>query len=913
MKILDMKLDGVRSPMGYAMNAQKLTFRVTETESRFPQRIDVRVTCGDDVVFETSVDQLPAGGIALAFAPKPRTEYVVRARVLGDAGDSAEARMTVETGKRDEPWTAKWIGPRREDTFHPVVFADVALQGEVKRARMYVSGVGLYEAQINGRKVGEDLLAPFFNDYAERLQASTYDVTALLQAENRVEILLGNGWYKGRFGLGLVENNYGDRFGCVMELHVEYADGTKQVFVTDETWQYRESFVTQSGIYDGETQDYAQIPGVPRPVALLEMNAPLTDCISLPIRHKVTVPVSQVIHTPAGETVLDMGQNFAGFVVFRCAQPKGTEIRLDFGEVLQQGNFYNANYRTAAPHFIYVSDGEARVVRPRFTYYGFRYVRVTGWTGELNPADFEGWSIYSDLDRTGTFECSDDRINRLFLNALWSQRSNFIDMPTDCPQRDERLGWTGDAQVFAPTACLNMDARAFYEKYLHDMRGEQLRMDGAVPNFLPSIGRMVGSCSVWGDVATFIPKTLYETYGDPDALRRYFPLMRDWVDSITRRDEARTPAHRLYDFDFHFGDWLAQDGVTPRSVKGGTDDSFIASIYYCQSTRIVAWAAGILGMPDVQQKYEQLASEIREAILAEFFTPAGRLAVDTQAAYIISLHFGIYRSREKVLEGFRARLKKDSYAIKCGFVGAPLLPLTLCENGMADLAYHFLLREEFPGWLYCVNLGATTIWERWNSMLPDGTCNGTDMNSFNHYAYGSVVEFLYKYVAGIQSVAPGYRRVRFAPEIDMRFTRAAASYNSVAGEWKLSWEIAPDGMVTVKMTVPFGCTAVAELPRYAGGALELQPGEHVIRYTPTSDFRCRYSLDTRLGEMKRSPAALEILKADAPVCYDMALSDNPEDNCTSLRDLFDMGHLDLTAEQIEGMAAKLEKLVEYEL
>lgn len=912
MKILDMKLDGVRNPMGFALNSRKLTFRVAETDSRFPRRIDVSVRRGEETVLETSVDQMPAGGIALDFEPEPRTGYVIWAKVWGDAGDSAEGRMAFETGKLNEPWRAEWIGPRRGDTFHPVVFADVPLRGEVKRARMYVSGVGLYEVQINGEKVGEDLLAPFFNDYDERLQASTHDVTDMLRAENRVEILLGNGWYKGRYGLGLVENNYGDRFGCIMELRVEYADGTEQVFGTDGTWRYRESFVTQSGIYDGETQDFAQTLGEPRPVERLQMKAPLTDCISLPIRRKVDVPVKEVIHTPAGETVLDMGQNFAGFVVFECAQPAGTEIRLDFGEVLQQGNFYNANYRTADPHFIYVSDGERRVVRPRFTYYGFRYVRVTGWVGELNPADFTGWSIYSDLDRTGAFECSDARINRLFLNALWSQRSNFIDMPTDCPQRDERLGWTGDAQVFAPTACLNMDARAFYEKYLHDLRGEQLRMDGAVPNFLPSIGRMVGSCSVWGDVATFIPRTLYEAYGDLDALRRAFPLMRDWVDSITRRDEERTPAHRLYDFDFHFGDWLAQDGVTPRSVKGGTDDSFIASVYYCRSAQLVAWAAGLLDMPAEKWKYEQLAEQIREAILDEFFTATGRLAVDTQAAYIISLHFGIYRDKQKVLQGFRRRLKKDSYAIRCGFVGAPLLPLTLCENGMGDLAYHFLLREEFPSWLYCVNLGATTIWERWNSMLPDGTCNGTDMNSFNHYAYGSVVEFLYKYVAGIQCVEPGYRRVRFAPVIDMRFRHASASYNSVAGEWKAGWEIAPDGMVTVRMTVPFGCTAVAELPRYAGGALELQPGEHVIRYTPIRDFRCRYGMDTRLGELKHSPAALEILRTDAPVCCERALSDNPEENCTSLRDLYGEGHLGLTAEQIDGLAEKLGKLVEYE-
>ncbi len=868
MTIYDLKINGIREPMGFELPYVSVSWKVKDTASE--KAVKTALTLAHDAAFNDVIIKkedktLRSTGELLDVRLQPRTRYYVRVELSGDAGDSARADSWFETGKMDEPFSAKWIGQQPEDAFHPVFFRSFGLRETPVSARLYVTGLGLYEAAINGQKVGSELLAPFCNDYNEAVQRQTCDVTGQLrQGENRLEIACGNGWYKGRLGYEGASAVYGDRFQALAELHIRYADGSEQICGTDESWQYRGSDFSLSDIYDGECLDrllWAGKANPAKPVALAPEKK-TADRYSLPVIVKDSLPVKEIIHTPAGETVLDFGQNFTGYVEYEADFPAGTRITLDHGEILQNGNFYNDNYRSAKVQMIYVSDGRKETVRAHFTYFGFRYVRVTGWPGEPKPEAFTGRVVYSDLDTAISFRSSNEKLNRLAQNAFWGQRSNFLDMPTDCPQRDERLGWTGDAQVFSPTACFQMDTRAFYRKFLKELRLDQLKNGGAVANYLPNFAKGIpGGSSVWGDVASFLPMTLYDSYGDLDALREAYPLMRDWLEWIIRQDEANG-GKRLWNFGFHFGDWLAQDGVTPQSMKGGTDDFFVASMYYYATAGKLARAAQLLGKGSDAERYEALAAEVYGAILNEYFSPAGRLCIDTQTAYLLCLNFGVYIEKARIVEGLKKRLQKDCWKIKGGFVGATMMCRVMAENGMEDLAAYYLFQKGFPGWMHCVDLGATTIWERWNSVLDDGSISGTGMNSLNHYSYGSVMEYVYRDLAGLQSLAPGFARVRFAPQPTWRLQELALRYDSASGIYGSFWRINADGTLTVRFEVPFGCTAEAVLP--GGETLELTAGVFEKTYTPAKDYRLKYSMQSRLDEVIGDEEAIAILREDLP-------------------------------------------------
>ncbi|MDO4867143.1 MAG: family 78 glycoside hydrolase catalytic domain [Clostridia bacterium] len=889
MKIADIRVNGIREPLGFSLPHLSVSWKTVETASRKP--VFSRLCVAEDldfskILFEKEAAELRSIGEDVGLALRPRTRYHVRVEVKGDAGDAAVGESWFETGKMDEPWQAKWIGPAEGDDDHPAFFRGFSVPEGVVSARLYVTGLGLYEAYVNGEKAGDDLLAPFCNDYNAHVQAQTYDVTALMKAgENRLEIITGNGWYKGRLGYEGRSGVYGSRFQAIAELRLTLADGTERVIGTDETWQYRGSDFEATDIYDGECLNRLLWQGkenAGKPVVLMPEKT-LVDRYSLPVVVKESLPVCEVIHTPAGETVLDMGQNFTGYLEYTADFPAGTRITLDHGEILQNGNFYNDNYRTAKAQMIYVADGRRETVRAHFTYFGFRYVRVTGWPGEVRPGDFTGRVVYSDLDASMRFHSSHEKLNRLAQNALWGQRSNFLDMPTDCPQRDERLGWTGDAQVFSPTACFQMDARAFYRKFLDDLRVDQLKHGGAVANYLPNFGGMPSGSSVWGDIATILPMTLYDYYGDKADLRSQYPMMKDWLEWIFRQDQ-QNGGQRLWNFGFHFGDWLAQDGVTPQSMKGGTDDFFVASMYYYASARKVERAARILEMGVDADRYGRLAEEIRAAILREYFSPNGRLCVDTQTAYLLCLNFGVYVDKDRLLEGLKQRFKKDCFKIKGGFVGATMMCRVLAENGLEDLAAHFLFQEGFPGWLHCVNLGATTIWERWNSVLDDGSISGTGMNSLNHYSYGSVMEYVFRDLAGIRPLEAGFTRVRFAPQPTWRLKELSCAYDSVSGEYASHWRVNDDGTLTVHFEVPFGCAAEAVLPG-CDRVVELSAGAYEETYRPNVDYRLKYTMNSRLAEMKDDPEALAALKADLPGAWEMIASNDEEFMTMSLEEL----------------------------
>ncbi len=924
MKINQIKINGISEPVGFRLDTLSVSWKVTETASKKAVACKIEIFKADSpetVLASREGAELDFTGEVFDIALAPRTEYTVRICVDGEAGDSACAESSFETGKMDEPWKAEWIAAERGDDFHPIMKKGFTVRSGLKKARLYATGVGLFEAYINGKKLGEEYLLPGVTDYEKRIQVITFPVEDLTEGENGLAFLLGKGWFMGTFGLEMKDNYYGSRMAAIGELWLEYEDGTEECICTDSSFVYAPSEIEESGIYFGETivkkpfreEEWKNVDVITEFTidsgAWNIHKSHLTDRLSPKILVKEIIPAKEVISTPAGETVIDFGQNFAGFPEFDANFPAGTKIVLDFGEVLQQGSFYRGNYREANSQFIYVSDGTAETVRPHFTFFGFRYVKVTGWTGELTADMFRGCAVYSDMDRAGMIHTGNAKIDRLYENGVWGLKSNFLDMPTDCPQRNERLGWTGDAQIFAPTASYHMDTRAFFHKFEQDLMDAQEDIDGAVPNYVPNLFNMTDATSAWGDIGTFLPMTIWKYYGSKEELEFAYPMMTGWVDYMDRLDASK--GERTYTFrpGFQFGDWLALDGPSETSFKGSTDDNYLGAVYYYQSAKLTAEAAEILGREEDAAKYGELAANIRKGILDEYFTPNGRFAMDTQASYVVALKFGLWIDRDRLIAQFVERLKKDKFSIRSGFVGAPLLCTVLAECGRSDLAFDFLLKEDFPSWLYCVNLGATTIWERWNSVGPDGTISDTGMNSLNHYSYGSVMEFVYAYAAGIRPAEPGFRKAVIAPNPDYRLPHLECSYDSAAGKYVCNTSINNDGTISVHIEIPFGCKAEVTLPRSGKATEFLTAGKFDFCYTPVKDFRKPYDENTPIAILGENEQAAGILFGLVPPIGGMAKGKDAEFGYNGLKDFRFLSFLPFEPEKLEEAIKMISDLV----
>lgn len=917
MLVTNVKINGVNNPMGYLMENVRCSWKVKDTKSKKQTSTKIEIALDTNfinIVYTKDGNNLNQAGEMLCIDLKPYTRYFVRVTVQGDNGDSAVSDVVYfETAKMEEEWDAQWITTKEEDTYHPVFLKKIVTSKAVSSARLYISGLGLYEAFLNGEKIGHEVLTPYYSNYHDEVQYLTYDITEAVREkeEQKIEIYMGNGWYKGRFGLAGKKENFGNKFRVIAEVRLIYVDGSVEVIGTDESWEYAASNVENSDIYDGEIINHLLWEGKEnnfKNAVITEAEGKLVARYSLPVLEMEEIAVKEIIHTPAGETVLDFGQNFAGYVAFISKQPKGAKIVLDFGEILQHDNFYNENYRSAKSQFSYISDGKERVVKPQFTYFGFRYVRVTGWEGEIKAEDFVGKVLYSQMDMTGYIETGHKGVNKLFSNAMWGQKSNSIDFPTDCPQRDERLGWTGDAQVFSGTASYNMDTAAFYNKFIHDLRTEQKKLDGILPGVIPVFDPNAAIfSSIWGDIATFLPTVLYEHYGDKAALESYYPMMKDWVDKVTKEDIERGQKY-LYDFGNQLGDWLALDGRTEQSMKGGTDEYYIGSCYYAMSVEKTADAAKVLGYTEDETYYRDLHEKISEAIIKEYFSETGRLCIDTQTGYIVALYSGIYKDKDKIIEGLKSRLYKDCYKMKGGFVGAPIMCRVMAENGLEEEAFYFLLQDGYPGWMHCIDLGATTIWERWNSVLDNGLLSGVMMNSLNHYSFGSVVEYLYSSVAGLKALEPGFKKVIITPLMNQKLKFMKAYYESVYGIYRVEWEIKKDGNVHVYVEVPFGCTALIALPFYEGKEEEVYAGTYEYDYKPTTDLRSLYTRKTLFKDMMQNPKALEIIERISPLLQHFLGSGDEEFLNESLATLERMSFLGFSQEMIDELTLELTKL-----
>ncbi|MGI6106322.1 MAG: family 78 glycoside hydrolase catalytic domain [Lachnospiraceae bacterium] len=858
MKITHCQVNHIANPVGYRL--ERPVFHWTVEDAKGTKAESARIVIRKKKDLSAGSETSPAGdtgwgafdslAVPVDLKPEPRTRYVWTVSVRTDAGEeAASAENYFETGKMGEPWTASWIGCDDSEPRHPVFSRKISAGSDIAAARLYITGLGLYEAFWNGKKIGNEYLTPYCSNYDEWVQVQTFDVTDMLREnpDADLSVALGNGWYKGRFGFsGRQGGWYGDSWKLLAELHILHSDGTETVVGTDESWSVTRSKITFSNIYDGEHRDDT-LPDTD-PVPAVKTEAPkgaLSDRLSLPVIVHEEIRPKEIIHTPAGETVADLGQNIAGSFRLRLHGLKaGDKVHVQVGEVLQNGNFYNENLRSAKAEYWYTSNGTDLVLQPQFTFYGYRYAKVEG-VPDLTADDFTGLSMYSDVPQIGEVTTGDPKINRLILNAEWGKRDNFIDVPTDCPQRDERMGWTGDAEVFAPTAMYQSDAYAFYTKFLFDMSTEQKNHDGGVPVVVPAFentgARFKAACA-WSDATTIIPWIMYEVTGDPEILRRHYPSMKSWVDYVTRLEDD---GHQWRDLS-HFGDWLALDGDGKvDSVHGGTDSGYCAEVYYLYSTRITARAAKLIGNSGDAEKYETLAEKILEYIRYEYFAPSGRSTVDTQTGYLLALRHGLSVDPKKMAERLVEKLHKNNDRLQTGFIGTPLLAEELTENRESGLAYKLLFNEEYPGWLYEVNLGATTIWERWNSMNPDGSVSSTGMNSFNHYSYGAIAEWIYSRAAGLRRdpAVPGFRKVLFAPLPNEKLGSLDAQYDSAAGLWKSHWKVLGPDRLEVSLTVPFGCTAEVCLPKASdpagnplltvdeSGVSHIGPGEYTAVYT----------------------------------------------------------------------------------
>ncbi len=872
--ISELRFEHCRNALGIGTAAPRLSWIISTAAQGWRQAgytIEV-YTPDDQLADQTSF--IPSEESVLVPWPfallQSRERRLVRVRVWDTDGTASawSAHYPLEVGLlHATDWAARFVTPDwDEDTSKPqpapLLRRVFNVRPGLKQARLYMTALGVYEAELNGVTVGDHVLAPGWTSYDHRLRYQTFDVTPLLrEGRNAIGAILGDGWYRGRLGFnGGRRNIYGDRLALLAQLEITYADGTTERVVTDEQWRAATGPILASDIYDGETHDarlersgWSQVNYDAADwagVRLAERDfTTLIAPTGPPVRRTDLVAPVAITTSPAGRTLVDFGQNLVGRIRLTVHGEAGQTITLRHAEVLDNGELGTRPLRLAAATDRYTLRGHGvETWEPRFTFHGFRYAEVQGWPGELRAEDLTAVVCHSDLERTGWFECSDPLINRLHENVVWSMRGNFLDIPTDCPQRDERLGWTGDIQVFAPTACFLYDVAGFLQSWLQDVAADQVAgvVPFVVPNVIPGPPR---PAAAWGDAAVIVPWVLYQRYGDADILRDQFPSMRAWVDHIAQLAGER----RLWDKGFQFGDWLDPAAPPDRPAAARTSPEIVASAYLARSAELLGKAAGVLGRADAEQQYLALAAEVRDAFASEFVTPRGRLVSDAPTAFALALEFALLptaEQRRNAGERLVTLVRESRYRTSTGFVGTPLMCDALCSVGAYDTAFRLLTERECPSWLYPVTMGATTIWERWDSMLPDGSINPGEMTSFNHYALGAVADWLQRTVGGLAPAVPGYRHLIIRPVPGGGLTHARARHRTPYGMAECAWEIA-NGQITVEVTVPPNVTASVTLPDDDATAIEVGSGTQRWSrpYLEPRSVRLPLSLDSTIGEV----------------------------------------------------------------
>jgi len=689
--------------------------------------------------------------------------------------------------------SAKWIKYKCADGYGcPEYKRGFKLRAEVKKATLYITAMGVYEAKLNGDRISNYVLAPGWTVYDKRHQYQQYDITSALKAENELSVTVASGWYQWEKIPGRVESVTNREAGAMIAaLCITYDDDSREVIHTDENWLGGESKLVYSHLYNGEIFDatkqvtYASVSVMDYPKSALIPQEGEIIC-----EHERLKPLS-CITTPKGEKVIDFGQNMTGYVEFSVCAKAGDRVKLSHAEILDKdGNFYTDNYREAKANIVYICKDGTQVYKPTHNFYGFRYIRLDEYPGDVNLDDFTAIAVYSDIKRTGFVHTGSEMLNKFISNVFWGQKSNFLDIPTDCPQRDERLGWTADTHVFIKTASYNYNTLKFYKKWLADLSAEQFD-NGFVPVIIPNIIEFSKVGAAWSDAVTICPWQLYLTYGDKSVLERHLPSMKKWVEFICNSSHDQY----LWTGGDQFGDWLALDAPSGSRI-GASDTDLIASAFYAYSVSNIIKSGEALG-EDVSH-YKELYQNIVRAFRNRF--PVYK----TQTEHVLAIVFNLTEDIQKTADDLAELVHRSGDSLTTGFVGTPYLLHALSAGGHTDLAYTLLLREEYPSWLFSVKMGATTVWEHWDGMREDGSLWSSTMNSFNHYAYGAVLDWVYEVAAGIKTRSdyPGFEKLTIAPEPDKRLGHLDVSINTKHGLLRSYWQYQSDGSVRYEITTP---------------------------------------------------------------------------------------------------------------
>ena len=731
--------------------------------------------------------------------------------------------------EQGQGWCADLISPSEEFAGAPLlrrVFTLPEGHGELRRARLHISSLGIYEAYINGSVVSDEVLNPGWSSYQWRLRYRSYDVASLLEEQSVLGVALGNGWYRGRLGWAGQRALYGDRLAVIAQLEMSFDDGHTELLTTDSAWRAGPSSVLANDLYDGEvidarlrddswlTPEFGEEGWVNVEVLPFD-SARLVPAIGPPVRrHEHLAPVA-ISKSPTGHTLIDFGQNVTGWTKLQVSGQAGAEVSVAHAEVLENGELGTRPLRTAKATDTYILSGHDDVFEPTMTFHGFRYAQIDGWPGPLSPGSVEAVVVHSDLRRIGEFECSNALLNQLHRNVVWGFRGNALDIPTDCPQRDERLGWTGDLAVFAPTAAYLFDVQEFLAEWLEDLKTEQSHADGVVPLVVPSPPLMEGLTvfahgpyAIWGDACVWVPWTLWQAYGDLRILERQFESMAAHLAQV----ERKLSSNGLWDQGFQFGDWLDPHAPPEQPWASKASPGVVATACLYRSARTVADVARLIGLEERADEVSSLTTRTREVFSKHYLRPDGTIESDAPTVYALAVVFGLLEANERQAAGDRLAelIREGSYHVSTGFAGTPYVLDALTMTGHIDTAYRMLLEQSCPSWLYPVTMGATTIWERWDSMLPDGSINPGEMTSFNHYALGAVADWMHRTIGGIAPLEPGYERVLIAPRPGGEVNCARVGLDSPRGRIAVDWMLDNENIV-LKVALPLGVPGVIDL------------------------------------------------------------------------------------------------------
>lgn len=825
--------ENLKNPIGLGETQPRFSWQIqSKIRNTRQTAYEIKVLEGKQVIWSSGKVQSDSS-VHVAYKGSPLrsdTRYEWQVKVWDNHGKTSawSAPAYFHIGLLDTlEWKAEWIQAAFNETPEnrpaPLLRKEFTLNKKVKSATAYITSHGLYEAYLNGQRIGEYWLTPGWTSYNKRLQYQAYDVTGLLQNnKNAIGVMLGNGWYRSILGWRNNGDLYGNKLALLLQINITYTDGSKEIVATDGTWKSAISEILYSQIYNGEIIDArnkkegwtksgyndAAWYGVN---VLKESKSVLIATVNEPVKKQETFKPIKIFTTPAGEQVIDFGQNLVGWVKLKVKGKPGDRIVLSHAEVLdKKGNFYIENLRAAKAQAVYILKGEGEeTFHPYFTWYGFRYVKVEGYPGELKPENFEAVALYSDMETTGTFTTSHPLINQLQHNIQWGQRGNFLDVPTDCPQRDERLGWTGDAQAFSRTAAFNMNVNNFFAKWLKDVEADQI--DGRVPQVIPNVLGNNANSAGWGDAATIVPWNMYLAYGDKRILERQYNSMKAYVESI-----RRTAKDDLWNSGWHYGDWLFYRPFDDNDGKSAVTDKYlIAQCFYAHSTQLLINTARLLNKQEDVAEYSQLLDRIKKAFNREYVTPSGRLVSSTQTAYVLALQFDMLPQelRQQAAKRLVQNIESYNNHLTTGFLGTPYLCHVLTKFGYDSVAYKLLLQETCPSWLYPVKMGATTIWERWDGIKPDSTFQNPGMNSFNHYAYGAIGDWMYRKMAGIDTYEDGvgYKHIQIKPHVGDKFTYVSASLKTYYGTVSSTWK-SENGKFILTIEIPVNTKATILIP-----------------------------------------------------------------------------------------------------